>query len=67
MLFYLFNRNKTIKALRRKAGYTATELAIQLHCQTTAILTIDSLPLREVEKALQERLITVFKGGKPKY
>ncbi len=67
MLFYLINRTKTVKALRRKAGYTATEMAMQLQCETTAILAIDSLPLRGVDQGLRERLIAVFKGGKPKY
>lgn len=64
MLFYLRNRNKTIKELRKNAGFTANELAVKLKCDTQVILRIDDLKLRNISDKMKDKLIPIFRGDR---
>ncbi|QGU00492.1 hypothetical protein SYNTR_1898 [Candidatus Syntrophocurvum alkaliphilum] len=57
MLFELINRNKTIKELRRKKGYTAQELAMKMSVYNIDILKIDNEKLKDLKEPLKSRLI----------
>lgn len=62
MLFEFRNRNKTIKELRKNRGYTAQELALKLKVDTTSILKIDHLRLKEVSEPMKSKLLPVLRG-----
>lgn len=62
MFFEFRNRNKTIKILRKNQGYTAQELACKLKIDTSSILKIDHLHLKEVPEPIKSRLLPILRG-----
>jgi len=64
MIFYILNRNKKIKELRKNSNFTAKELAIILKIETHEILNIDELKLKNVHKDTKEKLIPIFRGDR---
>jgi len=62
MLFYLRNKNKTIKTLRKNVGYTVNELSLKTKLSSSILNKIDDRKLKEIPKELQERLIPIFRG-----
>lgn len=62
MLFYFRNKNKTIKELRKKQGYTAQELAIKTKLNTSVILKIDNRKLKHVPEPLKSKILPSLKG-----
>lgn len=64
MLFYFFNKNKTINKLRKNAGLTVKELAIKIKCDSIILKRIDNRKLKDIPKELQEKLIPIFRGDK---
>lgn len=61
MLYYLRNRRKTIKTLRRRAKLTARELAMLLKQDTAFVLRMDDKRLSALEPSLRHRLIRVLR------
>lgn len=61
MFLYLLQRNKTVKSLRRNAGYTAQELAVLLKQDTVFVLRYDSVRLGDVPEGDRQKLIAVLK------
>lgn len=64
MLFYLMNRNKTIKELRKNSSFTVKELALKIKHETYVIASVDKKKLKEISKELRERLIPIFRGDR---
>jgi ribosome-binding protein aMBF1 (putative translation factor) len=64
MFFYLFNRNKSIKELRKSASLTVKELALKIKCDSGKINPIDQKKLKEIPKEMREKLIPIFRGDK---
>lgn len=64
MFYYFFNRNKTIKELRKNAGYTANELAIKARCESIDIKRIDNKKLKDIDERLKEKLLPIFRGDR---
>jgi len=62
MLFYLRNKNKTIKTLRKNVGYTVNELSLKAKLNSSMLHKIDNRKLKEIPKELQDRLIPIFRG-----
>lgn len=62
MFFEFCNRNKTVKELRKKMGFTAQELAFHLKMDTIEILRIDNLKLKEVSKPLKDKILPTLRG-----
>ncbi len=64
MFFYLFNKNKTIKTLRKNSGYTANELALKVKCNSIDIKRVDNMKLKDVDEKLKEKLLPIFRGDR---
>lgn len=62
MFFEFRNRNKTIKELRKNQGYTAQELAFKIKVDTTSILKIDQMSLKEVPEPIKSKLLPILRG-----
>ena len=63
MMFFNFGiKNKTIKELRKRRGYTAQELSERLKISTSLILRVDNMKLKDVPEPLKSRLIPVLRG-----
>lgn len=62
MFFSFRARNKTVKELRKNRGYTAKELALKLKLDTSQILKVDDLKLKEVPDPLYSKLLPVLRG-----
>lgn len=59
MIFLFWNwgkGNKTIKVLRKNQGFTAQELAQKAKLDTTAILKIDNVKLKDVPEPLKSKI-----------
>ncbi|SNS43836.1 hypothetical protein SAMN05446037_101027 [Anaerovirgula multivorans] len=61
MLFYWFNRNKTIKDLRKNVSLTTKELAEKLNWHTREVNKIEELSLKELPKEIRQELIPIFR------
>ncbi|WP_026896070.1 helix-turn-helix domain-containing protein [Clostridiisalibacter paucivorans] len=64
MFFNFRNRNKTIRELRKKQGYTAKELAIKIKVSTSLISKIDNRKLKHIPEPLKSKLLPSLKGNK---
>ncbi len=64
MFFNFGLKNKTVKELRKKQGYTARELAAYLKLDTIVILKIDELALKDVPEPLKTKITPILKGDK---
>ena len=64
MFFYLLNKKRTVKELRKNSGYTVKELALKVKCDTVDISKIDMLKLKDVSDDMKEKLIPVFRGDR---
>ncbi|NLB88748.1 MAG: helix-turn-helix transcriptional regulator [Syntrophomonadaceae bacterium] len=62
MFFEFRNRNKTIKELRKNQGYTAKEVASMLKIDTSQILKIDDLKLKEVPEPMKSKILPIIRG-----
>ncbi len=62
MFFEFRNRNKTIKELRKNQGYTAQEVAFKLKVNTSDIIKIDDLPLKEVPEPMKSKILPIIRG-----
>ena len=64
MFFGIGFKNKTVKELRKKQGFTAKDLAIHLKVNTTLINKIDYKKIKDIPDPLKSKLIPVLKGKK---
>jgi hypothetical protein len=64
MLYFFFHRNQTIKDLRKNAGLTAKELAWEIKCETSEITHIDHQRLKDIPRAMRDRLLPIFRGDR---
>lgn len=62
MFFQSRIMKKTVKELRKNQGYTAKELAEKLKINTSTILKVDDLPLKEVPEPLMSKLLPILRG-----
>jgi transcriptional regulator with XRE-family HTH domain len=62
LLFQPRIMKKTVKELRKNQGYTAKELALKLRINTSTILKMDDLPLKDVPEPLQSQLLPILRG-----
>lgn len=62
MLFQPRIMKKTVKELRKNQGYTAKELADKLKINTSTILKVDDLSLKDVPEPLKSRLLPILRG-----
>ena len=63
MMFFNFGiKNKTIKELRKRRGYTAQELSERLKISTSLISRVDNMKLKDVPEPLKSKLIPVLRG-----
>ncbi|WP_372999243.1 transcriptional regulator [Lutispora sp.] len=62
MFFYFKNKNRTIKELRKRQGYTAKELANKLKVESSLISRIDDRKLKDVPEPLKSKLLPVLRG-----
>lgn len=62
MFFEFKSRNKTIKELRKNQGYTAKEVAFMLKVDTSQILKIDNLKLKEVPEPMKSKILPILRG-----
>ncbi|HQA07655.1 MAG TPA: helix-turn-helix transcriptional regulator [Syntrophomonadaceae bacterium] len=62
MFFQSRIMKKTVKELRKNQGYTAKELAEKLKINTSTILKVDDLPLKEVPEPLRSKLLPILRG-----
>jgi ribosome-binding protein aMBF1 (putative translation factor) len=53
---------KTIKELRKNQGLTAKELSYKIKIDTTEILNIDNLKLKDVPEPLKSKLLPILRG-----
>ena len=53
--------NKTVKELRKNQGLTARELADKVKVDTTDILKVDEMRLKDVPESLKEKIIIIRK------
>jgi len=62
-MFFNFGFNsKTVKQLRMERSYTAKELADKLKVNSSLILRVDDLKLKNVPEPLKSRLIPILRG-----
>ncbi|MTI49568.1 transcriptional regulator [Sporosalibacterium faouarense] len=61
MFFYLRNKNKTIKELRKNRSYTAKQLAERLRMNQNLILRVDDTKLKNVPEPLKSKLLPALK------
>lgn len=61
MFFNSFDK-KTVKELRKNQGLTAKELAQKVRVETTKIMKIDELRLRDVPEPLKKLITPVLHG-----
>lgn len=64
MIFNFGIKNKKVKELRKKQGYTAQELASRLKLDTVKILKIDDMKLKDVPEPLKTKITPVLRGNK---
>ncbi|MCC5912354.1 MAG: transcriptional regulator [Clostridiaceae bacterium] len=64
MFYYLLNRNKTIKQLRKDASLTIKELAALLKCNEAQLGEIEPYKLKHIPKEMRYKLIPIFRGDK---
>ncbi|NLM42629.1 MAG: helix-turn-helix transcriptional regulator [Clostridiales bacterium] len=62
MFFHLKNKNKTIKELRKRQGYTVKELADKLKIEISLISRIDDRKLKDIPDPLKSKLLPVLRG-----
>ena len=62
MFFNLGIKNKTVKELRKNQGLTARELAVRLKLNTSAILRIDDMKLKQVPEPMRSKITPVLRG-----
>ncbi|AOT68684.1 helix-turn-helix domain-containing protein [Geosporobacter ferrireducens] len=62
MLFNFGIRNKTIKELRKKRGYTAQELSDRMKISKSLILRVDDMKLKDVPEPLKSKLTPILRG-----
>lgn len=62
MVFGFGIKNKTVKELRKNMGFTAKELAEHTRLNTSDILKIDNLKLKEVPARLKKKIFPVLRG-----
>lgn len=62
MLFQPSIMKKPIKELRKNQGLTAMELATRLKIDTSEILKIENLKLKDVPEPLKSRLLPILRG-----
>lgn len=61
---FFFNsfQRKTVKELRKDQGLTARELALRLKIDTSKILHIDDIKLKDVPEPLKSLITPVLQG-----
>ena len=64
MIFYLKNRNKTIKELRKDSSLTVKELGLRIKVESYEIARIEKSKLKEIPKELRVKLIPIFRGDR---
>lgn len=62
MFFYLRNRNKSIKELRKNISLTSKELAVRTKIRPSRLLSMDKMRFKDVPEEIRERLIPIFRG-----
>ena len=61
-MFFNSYRRETVKELRKNQGLTAKELAFRLKLDTSRILKVDDLKLKDVPEPLQSLITPVLRG-----
>ncbi|SDJ84468.1 hypothetical protein [Natronincola ferrireducens] len=61
MLFYLQNRNKTIKELRKNASLTVKELAKLMDYETVRITELEDVKLKDLPKDMRQQIIPILR------
>lgn len=61
MLFYMLNRNKTVKELRKGASLTVKELAKKLNWHIREVNKIEELTLRQLPEDVKQKLIPILR------
>lgn len=62
-MFFSFGiRNKTVKELRKKRGYTVNEMAEKLKIKPSLILRVDDYKLKNVPEPLYSKLVPFLRG-----
>lgn len=56
-------QKKTVKELRKNQGFTARELAIKVKVNTSDILKIDDMRLKDVNESMKKKITPVLKGS----
>lgn len=59
-MFFNFRQKKTVKELRKNKCLTAKELAIKIKVETSEILKVDHLRLKDVSEPLRSKLTMVL-------
>lgn len=62
MFFYLRSKNKTVKELRKRQGYTVKELADILKIEANLISRIDERKLKDVPDPLRSKILPALRG-----
>ncbi|KNZ71148.1 hypothetical protein Tfer_0226 [Thermincola ferriacetica] len=62
MFWFTSCRRKTVKELRKNQGLTARELAQRIKCETTEILKIDDMKLKDVPEPLYSQIEPILTG-----
>jgi len=62
MFFNFGIRNKTVKELRKKRGYTVNEMAAKLKIKPSLISRVDDYQLKNVPEPLYSKILPFLRG-----